>query len=267
MLGRAFRLQIGIFGRETRQAIGWTQKELGRRAGLSQPEISKVERARIDQLTFEVAGRILEALGSRARLNLHAPLTADRRLQRDAGHARCIAYVARRLERLGWLVRTEVEVISGSARGWIDLLAFRPSDGTLLVIEIKTQIDDIGLVQRQLAWYVASAWKIARHLGWHSKRALPVLLVLATRRNIDRMSANRELLKREFALPTLELAAIARAPRPAEAYRETSNGRALAMIDPYERSAKWLLPSPTSGRPAAARYEDYAALMRRVRAA
>ena len=46
MLGRTFRVQIGMFVRDTRQAIGWTQKELGHRAAMSQSEISKVERAR-----------------------------------------------------------------------------------------------------------------------------------------------------------------------------------------------------------------------------
>ena len=248
MLGRTFRVQIGMFVRDTRQAIGWTQKELGHRAAMSQSEISKVERARIDELTFEIAGRILEALGSRAGLDLHAPFVADRRRQRDAGHARCIAYVARRLERLGWLVRTEVEVVSGSARGWIDLLAFRPPMSPL-VIEIKTQIDDIGLVQRQIAWYAASAWRTARRLGWHHNRSLPVLLVLATRRNIDRIAANRELLKREFALPTADPALVVRAPTT-EPDAATPNSRSMAMIDPYERSAKWLLRSPTSSRPA-----------------
>ena len=57
-------------------------------------------------------------------------------------HARCIAYVARRLRACGWDVRFEVEVGTGRYRGWIDLLALRGT--TMLCVEVKTELDDMG---------------------------------------------------------------------------------------------------------------------------
>ena len=69
---------------------------------------------------------------------------AGRREQNDLVHAACAGYVARRLGRAGWHVLLEVEVGDGRGRGWIDLLAFRESDRSLLIVEVKTEIIDVG---------------------------------------------------------------------------------------------------------------------------
>jgi hypothetical protein len=58
--------------------------------------------------------------------------------------------VQRRLEAAGWLVVREVRIESGRYLGWIDLLAFDPVTKTLLVIEIKTRLDDLGDLERTL---------------------------------------------------------------------------------------------------------------------
>ena len=62
-------------------------------------------------------------------------------------------HIARRLERSNWNVATEVEVGGDRSRGWIDLLAFRPATGLLLVVEVKTEIHDLGQIDRALGWY------------------------------------------------------------------------------------------------------------------
>ena len=79
--------------------------------------------------------------------------------QRDAVHAPCSGYANRRFRAGGWETGREVEIVHGRSHGWIDLLAFDPRTGLLLIVEIKTRLDDLGLVERQLAWYERSAFE------------------------------------------------------------------------------------------------------------
>jgi transcriptional regulator with XRE-family HTH domain len=256
--GKSMLVDLARTVADVRRALGWSQRELARRAEITQSTVSRVERAKLDDLTFVTAAQLLDALGIRARLDLRAPFIADRRRQTDAGHARCVAYVARRLRRLGWSVLTEVEIVTGSARGWIDVLAYRPGDDLLLIIEIKTELEDIGMVQRQLAWYERAAWDAAHRAGWRPSRAVAALLVLETARTLERVADNRELLVLSFPMTARELGKIV-------AGATGAGGRSLAMIDPYVRSAYWLLRTPLFGRVREPRYADYANFMARVR--
>ena len=47
----------------------------------------------------------------------------------------------------------------------MDLLAWHPATGLLLVIEVKTELHDLGANERQLNWYEREAWAAARRLG------------------------------------------------------------------------------------------------------
>ena len=67
----------------------------------------------------------------------------------DPVHARCSAYVDRRLGASGWATAREVEIVHGRTHGWIDLLAFDRRTGMMVVIEIKTRLEDIGALERQ----------------------------------------------------------------------------------------------------------------------
>jgi len=196
--GKAMRTDVARAVRDVRLALGWSQRELARRTELAQSTICRIERATLADLTFDTAAAVLDVLGVRATLDLQSPLIADGRRQKDPAHARCVAYVARRLRRLGWATITEVEIATGSSRGWIDVLAHRESDGLLLVIEVKTDLVDVGMVQRQVAWYERAAWDAARQQGWQPERAISAVLVLATRRCVERIIKNRELLRQSF---------------------------------------------------------------------
>jgi transcriptional regulator with XRE-family HTH domain len=260
--GKALRTDVARRVREVRLALGWSQRELARRAELAQSTICRIERATLADMTFDTAAVVLDVLGVRATLDLQSPLIADGRRQKDPGHARCVAYVARRLRRLGWVTATEVEIVTGSSRGWIDVLAYRESDGLLLVIEVKTDLVDVGMVQRQVAWYERAAWDAARREGWLPREAIGAVLVLATQRTLERVAENRELLRQSFPMSARELTLAVNGEA-----RVASRMRAMAMIDPYNRSQRWLLATPLSGRVQPAPYLDYAGLMHRIRAA
>ncbi|MDQ2965867.1 MAG: helix-turn-helix transcriptional regulator [Chloroflexota bacterium] len=253
------RITVARSVRDGRRAIGWSQQELGRRARVSRQMIGRVERATVTP-SFEVSGRLFGALGVEAELLVRVPFLVDRQRQRDPAHARCTAYVQRRLEKTGWIIRREVEVVQGRSHGWIDVLAFDPGAGTLLVIEIKTQLDDLGRIERSPGWYEREAVAAARRLGWRARRIRGWLLLLATAAADDRVIENREALGASFP---------GRAPAMIAWLRGSSlsapDGRAFAMIDPRNRRRAWLIRTRIDGRRTPAPYRDYADFMAALR--
>jgi hypothetical protein len=218
--------------------------------------VSEVERAVVPDLPIATVVRILNALDVRIDLRLLAPtLAADP--VRDRAHARCVAYVARRLERAGWLVLTEVAVGDDRWRGFIDVLAFDPIAHVLLVIEVKVGLDDIGAVDRQIGSYERFAWAAAHAHGWRPRATTAALLLLATDDNDRRLIEHRAYLDRRFRIRASELLAFIADPHEPRDRGE----RAMAMIDPRTRRTRWLLPTWLDGRRNAARYADRAAFL------
>jgi transcriptional regulator with XRE-family HTH domain len=150
---------------EARKALGWSQRRLAERAGTSPNFVSRFERNVRQAVTLEATERLFEALGVRAELRAELPVVDGDRRQVDAVHAWSCGYVGRRLGYLGWDVRHEVEVGSGRFRGWIDVMGFRALDRSLLTSEIKTDLPDVGGLQRTTGWYEREAWAAARRFG------------------------------------------------------------------------------------------------------
>ncbi|MBA2380473.1 MAG: helix-turn-helix domain-containing protein [Chloroflexi bacterium] len=252
-------VQLGVTIKQMRLRIGWTQRELARRADVSQALVSAIENGRLPTLTFATAARLIEVMGGRLIIDATQPFLADRERQRDAGHARCETYAARRLEVDGWLVETEVEVAGDRSRGWIDLLAFHPPTRTLLVVEIKTELHDLGAIERSLGWYQRESWSAARRLGWRPARVVGCLLILATEANDRRIRENSGSLRRSYPLRWRELASIVAGhsvlPTP---------GCALAMLDPRSRRVQWIRSTRDDGRRSPAPYADYIDFMTRL---
>jgi hypothetical protein len=216
-----------------------------------------------------VVAALCDALDIRVAFQLSLPFlaapgaTADdsAERQRDAAHARSSAHVRRRLEPRGWIVRQEVEVRLGSGRGFIDILAFHPSSGTLLIGEIKTEIHDVGALQRSIASYESAALEAARGLGWEARRTVACVFVLATQENDERIRANRVLLGQWFPIRRRAFAAWLRDPQ-----QTPPSDRALVLIDPAARQREWLRAATVDGRRRPAPYRDYRDFMERLSA-
>jgi transcriptional regulator with XRE-family HTH domain len=245
--------------RDARKAIGWTQAELAVRAGLSRTMITAIEAGRIN-LTMASAGAVLDELGVRVRVQLEAPFLAARERQREPVHARTIGYVGRRLTASGWQTRNEVEIGDPSSRGWIDLLAFEPGSQALLVIEVKTEIHDVGAIDRQLARYERQAWAAARSFGWQVSRTCGLLVVVETVENDLRLTMNRDYLAQAWPMRARDVPTLFADPSLA---RPTGR-RAVFMVDPLSRRRAWAIPTRVDGRRSVAPYADYADLARRL---
>jgi len=253
---RDILLAIGSAVTRARQARRWTQRRLSAVSGVSQTMVSEIERARVPDLPVATALRLLNALDVRVELRMFGP-TAPPRPVRDRAHARCVGYVARRLDRAGWLVATEVEVGDDRWRGFIDILAFHPVERVLLVIEVKVELDDIGAIDRQLGGYERSAWAAAHALGWRPRALTGALLLLATDSNDRRLVEHRTYLDRRFRIRAPAMRALVVDPQQAP----DRGDRCLAMIDPRTRRSRWLMPTWLDGRRNAARYADRAAFL------
>jgi len=242
--GQPLRQSIGGTVRDGRLAIGWSKETLAQRSGLSRGMVGRVERGGVN-VTVDTASRLLEALGLVAELSIRRPFITRPR-QVDAAHATCVAHVQRRLEAAGWAVRREVEIVHARSHGWIDILAFEPATRTMLVIEVKTEIHDLGRVERTLTWYKRESWAAARRLGWRPQRVRPWLLVLATEANDARLRDNRAAVGQSFPARSMDM------------LEPAGTGGGVALIDPRSRRREWLIRARIDGRRTSPPYRDYA---------
>jgi transcriptional regulator with XRE-family HTH domain len=249
----ARRLQLlDVVGQTVRAArldAAWSQRELSRRSGISQAQICRIERGRCRDLQVSVLDRLFVALGVRYWLGLEAP-----RLTRHASdlvHARCSVYAGRRLMASGWLVEREVEIGHDRSRGWIDILAFHPGSGILLVIEVKTEIHDIGEIERTMNWYQREATRAARRFGWQATSVSSALLILDSRANDERILSSRSVFATAFPGRAPALRALVDGTPP------QTDVRHLAMIDPRSRRSGWLRATRSDGRRSPASFADY----------
>jgi transcriptional regulator with XRE-family HTH domain len=240
--------------------MGWSQDELSERAGVPQSAISRVERGLHAGLDLDDLERIASAMGGTLHVELRAPFLADRARQRDRVHARCVAYIVSRMRRAGWVAESEVEIRGRTGPGWIDVLAFHPVSGVMLIIEVKTEIHDFGRIQRTLGWYERGAWVAARRLGWRPRRSSAALLLLDTRVVADRLRDNRLLAAQTFPGRADDLVQLIEAAKDVP----LTSGRFVAVVDPLSRRATWVHATTLDRRRTPPPYADYADVARRL---
>ena len=249
---------VGTIIRDGREVRGLTKSALAERVGISRQMVGSVERGDANP-SLETIARLLDGTGVDIDLVVRGSVRIGPRRQGDAAHARCSPHVQRRFESEGWLTAREVRIEQGRYVGWIDLLAFHPPTGTLLIIEIKTEIHDFGDIERSMDWYARGAWDAARRLGWRPKRVGSWLLVLATGAAEERIVANRQAIESAFPLRADAMTTLVADPASGVV------GRAVALIDPRSHRRDWLVRTRLDGRRSAAQYLDYADFMDRTR--
>lgn len=236
-----------------------TQQQLADAVGIARGYIATLESGRANP-SLNLVTRVAEALDMDVDLVIRPPTAVRGHGQRDAVHARCSGYVDRRLRAAGLLTAREVEIVHGRSHGWIDLLAFDPRSSILVIVEIKTRLDDLGALERQIGWYERSAFETANRLGWRPTRSVTWLLGLASTEIETVLRSNRSIFDQAFpigadaALDWLTESATARPP----------DGRVLALIDPASRRHDWLIRTRSDGRRSDPPHRDYADAARRL---
>lgn len=139
----------GRICRALRRRLQLTQRELGRRAGLSQQAVSLVERGHGSRLSGVTMRRLFGTLDARWEPTISwRGGDLDRFL--DTRHARLVGIMVNLLRALGWQVEVEVTDSSFGERGSIDILAWWPPGRIALVVEIKSKLVSIEATVRKL---------------------------------------------------------------------------------------------------------------------
>ena len=153
--------------------------------------VAAVEAGRAGDLHLDRLTAIVSALGGYLSVRILYQGEGLDRL-RDRRHAGLVESVVRRLIDEGWEVATEVSFNVFGERGVIDILAYHRATGTLLVVEVKTVVPDIGGSLATLDRKVRLAPQIAHERGWpvrHVARLLVLPEASTARRRIDSHTA------------------------------------------------------------------------------
>lgn len=141
-------VRLGIAVRALRRHRGWRQVDLARRARVSQQTISRLERGSAGSASLAMTARVVEALEADLDLAVRWRGGALDRIL-DERHAALSGVAAGRLANAGWEVLAEVSYSEYGERGSIDLLAIDERGGTLVVIEVKTELLSIEATLRK----------------------------------------------------------------------------------------------------------------------
>lgn len=251
------RVQLGALIRDARRDRGWSQDVLAISAGVSQPLISVIESGQVGA-SIESFASVASALGADLSIVLRPPQVVGRADQKDAAHARCVAACRRVFEGGGLTCAVEREIVEGRMRGWIDLLGYSAESRRLVVAEIKTEIRDVGALERQVGSYVRGCAGAVRDLQWRPREIVVVVALLASAANDAVVLANREAFGQAFPIRGSALSAALFEGGPIA-------GWGLTMVDPLRRGARAILGLRADGRRSDAPYRDYADFMRAVR--
>ncbi|HET8776191.1 MAG TPA: helix-turn-helix transcriptional regulator [Candidatus Limnocylindria bacterium] len=161
--------------RAVRRRKGWSQRQLAIRVGISKSEMSRWESAALERCSVEEVERWATALG--AHLSMELRVEGERPLT-DARHAEIQNWLVGVLRSAGWIVEPEASFNVFGDRGRIDILAFHPVAGVVLVIEIKTRIDDAQELLGKLDVKKRVAATLAREREWQPTTIVPAVVVL-----------------------------------------------------------------------------------------
>ena len=197
--------------RALRRRRGWRQLDLATRAGISQSQVSAMERGHLHATSLGAIRGLYAALDARLEL---APSWRGADLDRllDAEHAHVAGTIARRLEAIGWTVALEVTYSEFGERGSIDVLGLDAARRACFVGEVKTAIASTEAVGRKLDEKARLApGIIARRWGWRPV-AVARILVLPETMRLRRLFDREPVLRQMFPAAASTIRAWLRRP-------------------------------------------------------
>lgn len=203
--------RFGADIRLLRRRRGWSQRRLASEAKTSRWTIAEVEAGRGDRLPLERLIAIVASLGGYLSVRILYQGEGLDRL-RDRRHAALVEAMVERLQAEGWDVATEVTFNNFGERGSIDILAFHPATRTLLVVEVKTVVPDIGGLLSTLDRKVRLAADIARARGWQVKRVARLLVIPEASTARRRVADHQATFDNAFPARNVEVNAWLRSP-------------------------------------------------------
>lgn len=190
-------LRLGSVIRAVRLRKRWRQADVAAAARASTATVSRVERGSFERISVGMLLRIAASLEIRIDwLPRWRGGELDRML--NSGHAAMHEAAALELGRTGWLATAEATFGIYGERGAIDILAFHPPTGGLLVIELKTDLVDVQALIGAVDRYRRLAPRIASERGWVATSVSCWVLLRDTPSNHRRLAAHATVLRNAF---------------------------------------------------------------------
>jgi len=175
--------------------------------------VSRVELGRADRLTIRTIEAVASALGARVEVRLSWNGEALDRLL-DVAHARLVDATISRLAESGWEAVPEVTFNVGGERGSIDVLAFHPRTGCLMVVEVKTVVPDLQAMLSTLDRKARLGGRIGRDRGWIVRNVSRLLVIADDRTARRRVTAFDATIQRAFPVRGVDVDRWLRRPDP-----------------------------------------------------
>jgi transcriptional regulator with XRE-family HTH domain len=189
-------IRFGRQFRALRVRLERRQSDVSADSGLSRSLIATIDRGQIEGVTIGSLVRAAHALGAEVVVRLRwRGEQLDRLL--DEAHSALVDAMVARLKRHGWVVDVEVSFSIWGERGSIDILAFHPAFGALLVIEVKSVVADTQATLHGLDRKARLARQIVKERLWnirHVSRLLVVGASATSRRRVARLAGTYEVV-------------------------------------------------------------------------
>jgi transcriptional regulator with XRE-family HTH domain len=191
--------RVGAILRALRRRRRLRQIDIALRAGVSQQTVSLIERSNLDRLSVRTIRAVFRAVGAEFNgdVRWRGP-EADRVL--DEAHAKLVGRVAVLLKRHGWQVILEATFSEFGERGSIDVLAWHPKFGALLVVEVKSTLVSVEELLRRLDVKVRLAPRLVVEL-FGARAAIVGRVVVLPEAMTERRRVGRHSAVLDVALP------------------------------------------------------------------
>ena len=193
-------LRIGMWVRSERRRIGLRQADVAERAGVSRSTVSRVENGLLAELSVRATRSVADAVGIQLPFAPRSLRGASIERQVDWRHAALVEAVVGRLALLGWETVVEFSFNDYGDRGSADVLAWRPENRALLIVETKSDLRNVQEtlhaldIKRRVVPRLIQADK-----GWRAD-SLGVVMVLADLR-VERQRVDRHSSTFDAVLP------------------------------------------------------------------
>ena len=206
--------RIGTMLRAIRIKKRWRQTDVAAKARVSPAVVGRVERGGASTVALGRLRRIAAAVGARFDSFVRWD-GADLPRLMDARHSAMHEAVAGLLSSLdGWTFEPEVSFSIYGERGVIDVLAWHPGRRMLLVIELKTEVVEIGMLLGKMDQRRRLAADVARRsFGWDPIAVSTWVVIADGRTNRRAVSAHRLVLRTKFPVDGRSMRRWLRDPR------------------------------------------------------
>lgn len=190
-------LAIGRLFRELRIRLGWPQRVVAAKAGISRASYAEMEHGLIGKVPLAKLRKVAAVLEVRLRVE-PSWRGAAMDIVLSSRHGALAERVTQLLLAAGWEVRPEVSFNWFGERGVVDLVAWHAPTRTLLLIEVKTELADVGDLLAVTDRRRRLGAKIAEPFGWRPRHIAQWVVVAESRTNERRLAAHRALIRAAF---------------------------------------------------------------------